>query len=114
MKVIRVNNPVQLVEKVKQDITVADQTATARVTLREDHVGAFDEGRSYILKNFVIRVYQSTKYLGMGGDATEIIPVEDIGVVAATSDTDDEEEVTLHNVMIVGVPHLDKHKACLQ
>ena len=71
VKVIKVNNPVQLVEKVKQDITVGDQTATGRVTLWEDNIGAFDEGRSYILKNFVVRVYQSTKYLSMGGDATE-------------------------------------------
>ena len=85
----------------KQDIIVADQTATARVTLWEDHVG---EGRSYILKNFVTRVYQSTKCLSMAGDATEIIPVEDISMVAAASDTNDEEEVTLHNVVIVGVP----------
>ena len=43
----------------------------------------------------------------------KIIPVEDVGVVAAASDTNDEEEVTLHNVVLLGVPHLDKHKACL-
>lgn len=114
VKVIKVNDTVQLPEKMKQDIIVADQTATARVTLWEDNVGAFNEGRSYILKNFVVRVYQSTKYLSMGGDATEIVPIEDIGMVAAASDINDEEEVTLHNVVIVGVPHLDTHKACLQ
>ena len=95
----------------KQDIIVADQTATARVTLWEDNVGALHEGRSYILKNFVVRVHQSTKYLSMGGDATEIVPIEDIGVVAAASDINDEDEVTLHNVVIIGVPHLDTHKA---
>ena len=78
VKVIKVNDTVQLPEKIKQDIIVADQTATARVTLRKDNVGAFNEGRSYILKNFVVRVYQSTKYLSMGGDATEIVPIEDI------------------------------------
>ena len=114
VKIIKVNNTVHLAEKVKQDIIIADKTATARVTLWENNVGAFEEGRSYLLKGFVVRVYQSTKYLSMGGDATKIIPVEDIGVVAAASDTDDEEEVTLHNVVIIGVPQLDKHKACLQ
>ena len=98
----------------KQDIIVADQTATARVTLWEDNVGASNEGRSYILKNFVITVYQSTKYLSMGREATKIVPNEDIGVVAAASDTKGEEEVTLHNVVIIDVPHLDTHKACLQ
>ena len=114
VKAIKVNDTVQLSEKMKQDIIVADQTATARVTLWEDNVGAFNEGSSYILKNFVVRVYQSTKYLSMGGDATEIVPIEDIGVVAAASDINEEEEVTLHNVVIIGVPHLDTHKACLQ
>ena len=54
MKIITVNNTVQLPEKVKQDIIVADKTATAKVTLWEDNVGAFDEGSSYILKNFVV------------------------------------------------------------
>ena len=67
VKTIKVNDTVQLSEKMKQDIIVADQTATARVTLWEDNVGAFNEGRSYILKNFVVRVYQSTSYLSMGG-----------------------------------------------
>ena len=97
----------------KQDIIVADQTATARVTLWKDNVGAFNEGRIYILKNFIVRVYQSTKYLSMGADDTEIVPIEDIGVVAAASDIN-EEEVTLHNVVIIGVPHWVIHKACLQ
>ena len=54
VKIITVNNTVQLPEKVKQDIIVADKTATAKVTLWEDNVGAFDEGSSYILKNFVV------------------------------------------------------------
>ena len=114
MKAITVNGTVQLTEKMKQDIIVADQTATATVTLWEDNVGAFNEGRSYILKNFVVRMSQSTKYLNMGEDATKIVPIEDIGMVAASSDINDEEEVTLHNVVIIGVPHLDTHKACLQ
>ena len=114
VKVLKVNDTVKLPEKIKQDVIVADQTTTARVTLWEDNVGAFNEGRSYILKNFVIRVYQSTKYLSMGGDATEIVPIEDIAVVAAESNINDEEEVTLYSVVIIGVPHLDTHKACPQ
>ena len=97
MKAIKVNGTVQLTEKMKQDIIVADQTATARVTLWEDNVGAFNEGKSYILKSFVERVSQLTKYLSMGEDATEIVPIKDIGVVAATSHINDEEEVTLYN-----------------
>ena len=98
----------------KQDIVIADRSATSRVTLWEEHVGALKQGKSYILKNFVVRVYQSTKYLGMGGDTTEIVLTDDIGEVHVASNIQIEEEVTLKNVVIVGVPHLDTHTACLQ
>ena len=84
VKVIKVYDTLQLPEKVKQDIIVDDETGTARVTQWEDSVGAFEEG---ILENFVVRVYQSTKYLRMGGDATKIV------LVATATDIDDEEEV---------------------
>ena len=116
VKAIEVNDAVQLSEKVKQDIVIADRSATSRVALWEEHVGALEQGKSYILKNFVVRVgvYQSTKYLGMGGDATEIVLTDDIGEVHVASNIQIEEVVTLKNVVIVGVPHLDTHKACLQ
>ena len=35
-------------------------------------------------------------------------------MVAAASNINEEEEVTLHNVVIIGVPHFDTHKAYLQ
>ena len=113
VKAIEVNDAVQLSEKVKQDIVIADRSVTSRVTLWEEHVGALQQGKSYILKNFVVRVYQLTKYLGMGGYATAIVLTDDIGEVHVASNIQ-IEEVTLKNVVIVGIPHLDTHKACLQ
>ena len=56
VKVVQVNDAVQLSEKMKQDVVVADECATSRVTLWEEQVGALEQGRSYILKNFVVRV----------------------------------------------------------
>ena len=50
----------------------------------------------------------------MGGDAPKTVPIEDIDVVAATSHINNEEEVTLYNVVIIAVPHWVTHKACLQ
>ena len=47
------------------------------------------------------------------GDAAEIVMTDDIGVVAVTSDTQNEE-MTLYNAVIIGVSHLDAHRACLQ
>ena len=82
-----------------QDVFIADKTGTARVTLWEENVGKVEEGRSYTL---------TTKYLTMGGVA-EVIAIEDIGTVALLPEEDSEHEVTLQNVTVIGVPHLDSH-----
>ena len=47
------------------------------------------------------------------GEAAEIITTDDIGVVAVTSDTQNEK-MTLYNAVIIDVSHLDAHRACLQ
>ena len=52
------------------------------------------------------------KYLSMLKVATEVTPIDDIRVVVEQADTKDE--VTVQNVTIIGVPHLDIYKACLQ
>ena len=52
------------------------------------------------------------KYLSMLKVATEVTPVDDIRVVVEQADTKDE--VTVQNVTIIGVPHLDIYKACVQ
>ena len=100
-------------QKVKQDVIIADRSSTAKVSLWEEHVNAMKEHKSYCLKNFIVREFQSTKYLSMCKENTEIILIDDIGVVVERSDDEDEISV-IKNVTIIGVPHLDKYKACLQ
>lgn len=90
----------------------ADQSGTAKVSLWEEHVNAMKEHESYCLKNFTVQEFQSTKYLSMS-KGTEIIPIDDIGVVAERSDGEDEITM-IKNITIIGVPHLDKYKGCLQ
>ena len=75
------------------------KTATARLTLWEEHVGAVDESRSYTLKNLIVRVYQSTKYLTMGGEAAEIFRFDDIGTVAIQPDGNCEDNITLQSLV---------------
>ena len=89
----------------------ADKSSTARVALWEDNVGSMEQGRSYTLKNFVVRVFQSIKYLTMGA---ELLPIKDIRSVALQSEAQDLDcEAVLHNVAIVGVLHLDTARLCL-
>ena len=94
-----------------QDVFIADKSFTARVALWEDNVGIMQQGRSYTLKNFVVRVFQSIKYLTMGGEGAELIPIKDIGTVALQHNADPDCEVVLHDVTIV--LHLDTVRACL-
>ena len=76
--------------KAKRDISVADESSTALVTVWEGHVNTMDQDESYCLKNFMVREYQNIKYLTMAKEGSEIIPIKDIGHVARQADTDDE------------------------
>ena len=96
-----------------QDVIIADKSSTARVALWEDNIGLMQQGSSYTLKNFVVRVFQSIKYLTMGGEGAELILIKDIGTVALQHSTNPDSEVVLHDVTIVGVLHLDTLRACL-
>ena len=111
VKAILVNDPVQLNDKLKQDIIVADATGTARLTVWEDHCNSLQQGRSYHLKNYVVRVFQAVKYLSRG-EGSQLLAIEDIGHVAA--EVEEDQEITYKHVTIIGVPQLDSYKSCLK
>ena len=52
------------------------------------------DGESYQLKNFIIRDYQSARYLSMSKDGTEITSIEDIAELP-----DAEEVITLERIL---------------
>ena len=62
-------------------------------------MNAMEEHKSYCLKNFIDQDFQSTKYLSMCKEGTEIILIDDIGVVAEQSD--DQDEFVIKNVTII-------------
>ena len=90
VKVLELKDQTEVGGKAKRDIFVADESSTARVTVWEGHINTMDQDESYCLKNFMVREYQNIKYLTMAKEGSEIIPIEDIGVVARQADTDDE------------------------
>ena len=98
---------------VKRDVSVADESGVARVSVWEGNVNAMEKDRSYCLKNFMVREYQRTKYLTMAKEGSEIIPIGDIGAVAEQGDRDDELWV-INDVTVAGVPYFDTYKSCLQ
>ena len=113
IKVICVSDPVTVAEKNKQDVTVADQSSSVTVTLWEDSVNSLKQHKSYRLNNFVVREYASVKYLSIARSDCTIEDISDIGEVKDTQDP--KEDLTeINHVRIVGVPQLDKYKACLR
>lgn len=94
--------------KEKQEISVADQSSTAKVTLWEEQVGSLKEGASYQLEGFVVKEWGGVKYLSFGGES-KILPIDDI-VFVKVSNT----EKTIEDVQIMAVPQLHCYKACLR
>ena len=113
IKVMELKDETQVEGKVKQDVYVADESGTARVSVWEGNVNFVKIDQSYCLKNFMVREYQSTKYLTMLKEGSQTIPIEDIGAVAEQGDRDDKLWV-INNVTVAGVPYFDTYKSCLQ
>ena len=116
VKAVEVKEFQELSDKFKQDVIVSDLSGTAKVTVWEDHVVSLQQGRSCMLKNFVVRTFQSTKYLSREANS-EIIQIEDIGTVHSlqvSNSIDGVKEVVLMGVMVVEVAVLETYKTCFK
>lgn len=119
VKVISVTEP-QIVgtarQLKKQDVTVADSSDVARVTLWEDDIDCLEEEQCYLLKKFSIREYNAVKYMTMSRNESKVEKISDIIDVS----TDCEQKLnceptsTLRMVKIIAVISLDSHKVCLR
>ena len=111
-KVLNVAEPSKVSgDLTKQDITIADRTAAARMTLWEADIEHMKEGKSYKLTNFVVRTYQGSKYLSMPKEGANLDEIADIGEIAA--DDIPENVVTAHDVEVIGVQTLDSYPSCV-
>ena len=109
VKVVQIMDEVEVKPGlIKQDITVSDETSSARVTLWQQDIGRFQEQKSYKLHNVIVREYNGIKYISLKSGST-IIPMEDIKGVVEEIDT--EDEVT--NVLIAAIPRLSMGKFCV-
>ena len=113
VKVVELKEEMQVGGKSKRDIIIADGSGTARVSVWEGHVNTMEENTSYCLKDFMVREFQSTKYLTMAKEGSRIIAIDDIGGVVEQT-KEDEELLLIQNVSIVGIPYLDTYKSCLK
>ena len=86
---------------------MADLTCIARCTLWEMNIGQLEQGKSYILKMFMVREYESKNYLSKGQES-QIVEVEDIGNTVVYTPDVQENSTTIRSAEIVAVPELDK------
>ena len=100
-------------KKVKREALIADQTATSKVVLWEEHINTLEKGKCYTLKNFHVKEFQSMKNLSMPKTDFEITPIENIDNTATPPSVDDEY-TTIRRVQIIGVTQLHTYKSCLQ
>ena len=84
---------VQLTEKRKQGVSISDASGSAKLVLWEEDIDCVRAGKSYIIKNLIVRVYLGSKYLSKGV-STNIQQISDIGIVSSTSSTGDPAEET--------------------
>lgn len=93
----------------KQDVIVADHTASIKVELWGEHIDTLEEGRCYELTNFHVKGYQSKKHLAQ--------PKTNFRITPLTTDiktTVPDAEHTIQNVQILGIAQLDHYKTCMQ
>ena len=97
----------------KQDVTVADRHAVGKVLLWEENVGKLQQQCSYTLKDFVIREYACSQFLGFSLEGSQILQIGDLGVVKQLDGEEDKLE-ELDAAIVIAVMQLEMYRACLR
>ena len=114
-KVVRIHDAIQVAGgKLKQEIVIADSSATATLTLWETDVGAVKLDGTYCFSNLVVKTFQGKKELSAPQDAT-ITTAEDISDVAEEADSAHDDDPTHHmdNIEVIGVPVFSSYTSCI-
>lgn len=113
--VTKVHTPLRVGQKrvLKQDITIADQTATATITLWEKHVGSIDLDCTYQFNRLETCTYKGKVYLSFPSIVSfdKIEPIVGLSTTEPPSSSDEEEDMTCATVS--GVKELDTFYGCL-
>ena len=94
----------------KQDCVVGDATGTAKITVWEDNVGLFTVDESYKLSGAMVQSLKGNKYLSIPKYDFTVEPIDDIGTVNISTETD--EIRILEDVEVRGVKFFDSYKGC--
>ena len=78
-KVTKVNGPMSVhTGKKKQDVVIADSSASAKLTIWEEMIGSIIEGTSYKFSNVFVLEYAGLKSLSFPKEGGNIEKIDDI------------------------------------
>ena len=108
---VRIEDPVKVSPTLRrQNVTIADSSAAAKLTLWENSIGMLSLSKSYQFSNFSVRTYKSEKYISLpreGGTFKEIPDLADVVEDDLPNDT-----VVLTNAKVAAA-NLSVYRACL-
>ena len=125
VKVVQVDEAMEVSQGKKQDIVVGDASGTARLTVWETEIGKMKEEQSYCLSGIMVREFQG-KNLSTSKEISKIEEIDDIGDIEVAEEEEEEEGgicssqstssglKNLENARIIGVDRLDGYNACLK
>lgn len=100
-----------------QKIISADSTVATWLTLWEGEIGKLEAGKQ---NGTVVWQFHRRKFLSTSKVISDIIAIEDIGVIVEETDDDNSATNTtstsyslVRNVNVVGVMSLDKYSCCI-
>ena len=110
VKVIDVKEP-QVVgkSKKKQEVTIADQSDNAILTLWEEDIGSLELAQSYSITKLLVRVFNGDHYLSKPahGSTVRIIDISNV-----QEDITDSVEPEVQGASVMAVKELKQYYAC--
>ena len=115
INVTKVEEP-QLISgnKQKQDITIADPTNIATLTLWEENINKLTEGSSYQLTRLIVRTFRGKNYLSMPNTGSTVTSIDDVEVPDETAlDIEEDQDAFIEQATIAGVQQLQQIFNCI-
>ena len=110
-KVIKIDDPVKVSPTLhRQNITVADASAPAKLTLWENSIGTLTLDKSYKFCKFAVHTFRSEKYLSEPKEGASVEEIDDIGEVA--EDDLPEDTVTIEGVTVAAAT-ISEYSSCV-
>ena len=111
VKVIDLKEP-QVVgkSKKKQEVTIADQSDNAILTLWEQDIGSLELAQSYSITKLLVRVFNGDHYLSKPAHGSTVQIIDDINNVQ--EDITDSVEPEIQGASVMAVRELKQYYAC--